>query len=136
MERLDELENIKVTSMLPWYVYHRKISCDQHTDREDSSSVETPLWTEQPEKMIQFGLQNSEKVTAAEVGKEILSLVEEGKYGGGTLLEITAYGTRVIPNWNISPPPSKLTGISDPESVQRNLGPVKAKLAGERSSVL
>lgn len=100
------------------------------------SSVRTPLWTNQPDKMVQFGLDNAETVTALQVGDAILSLVQDGRYGGGTVLEITAYGNRVIPEWNISPPPTKLTGIMSQEDIGRNLGPIRERLQRERISRL
>lgn len=82
--------------------------------------------------MVQFGLDKSETVTPTEVGEAIVALVEDGKYGGGTVLEITAYGIRVIPEWNVSPPPSKLTGVMTQEDIERNLVPIKEKLQQER----
>jgi len=32
------------------------------------------------------------------------SLIEEAKYTGGTIFEISKLGKRVIPEWNIDPP--------------------------------
>lgn len=82
--------------------------------------------------MVQFALDKSETVTPTDVGEAIVSLVEDGQYGGGTVMEITAYGIRVIPEWNVSPPPSKLTGIISQEDIDRNLAPIKEKLQKER----
>lgn len=82
--------------------------------------------------MVQFGLDKSETVTPADVGEAIVSLVEDGQYGGGTVMETTAYGSRVIPEWNVSPTPSKLTGIMTQEDIDRNLAPMKEKLQKER----
>lgn len=82
--------------------------------------------------MTQYAFANTETVSAADVGKEMLSLVQDGKYEGGTILEINPTGTRVIPAWNVEPPPVKLTGIVDQAGIERSLAPIKAALNKDR----
>lgn len=46
-------------------------------------------------------------MTADDVAKEMINLVQDGKYGGGTVLEIMPNNgpkTRVVPEWNIDKP--------------------------------
>ncbi|KAJ5767452.1 NAD(P)-binding protein [Penicillium manginii] len=95
MAPCEELEGVKITAMCPWYDIYpttkRDFGLIATTDML-SSAVKTPLWTNQPDKMDQFNLDGAETVTAAQVGEAIVSLVEDGQYKGGTVLEITAYG--------------------------------------------
>ncbi|KAJ5713997.1 NAD(P)-binding protein [Penicillium malachiteum] len=113
----EELEGVKITAICPCL-------------------VRTPLWTDQSERMEQFSIDDAETVTAAQVGKAMITLVEDGQYKGGTVLEITAFGTRVIPEWNISPPPTKFTGIVSQTAIDRNLAPIRARLKKERRALL
>jgi hypothetical protein len=72
--------------------------------------VKTPLWTDRPDKMSQFSIQDDEALSPDDVAKGMLDLVQKGEYGGGTVLEISMAGTRVIPEWNCDPPSMKGTG--------------------------
>lgn len=68
-------------------------------------AVDTPLWTADRRERVAF--QDIESLTPDDVAKEMINLVQEGKYGGGTALEIMPNNgpkTRVIPEWNISKP--------------------------------
>lgn len=53
---------------------------------DGSSLVRTPLWTDYPEKMKQFGYTTENSLSADDVAKSMLELVSDGKYGGGTCL--------------------------------------------------
>ncbi|KAJ5697814.1 NAD(P)-binding protein [Penicillium malachiteum] len=117
MAPCEELEGVKITAMCPCV-------------------VKTPLWTDQPKRMEQFNIDDAESVTAAEVGEAMVKLVEDGQYEGGKVLEITASGTRVIPEWNISPPPIRFTGLVSEATVDRNLAPIRARLKKDRRSLL
>ncbi|KAJ5629472.1 NAD(P)-binding protein [Penicillium herquei] len=117
MAPCEELEGVKITAMCPCV-------------------VKTPLWTDQPKRMEQFNIDDAEFVTAVQVGEAMIKLVEDGQYKGGTVLEITASGTRVIPEWNISPPPTRFTGLVSQAAVDRNLAPIRARLKRERRSLL
>ena len=97
-----------------------------------SRLVRTPLWTDYPEKMEQFGYTNDNSITAESVAKTMIELVTEGKYGGGTTLECAASGSRSLGTWNIEPPDVKGTSVPA-EVIKRNLAPIKEKLAKERS---
>lgn len=86
--------------------------------------------------MVQFSIDAVDHVSPADVGTAIASLVEESQYTGGTVLEITARGTRVISLWNVSPPPGSHNALSSEEGIKRSLAPIKAILAKERPSKL
>jgi NAD(P)-dependent dehydrogenase (short-subunit alcohol dehydrogenase family) len=71
MAPADETENIKVVAICP-------------------GMVDTPLWTGAEAKDVadQFSFQAEESLTADEVAHAMKDLIEQGKYTGGTLLQI------------------------------------------------
>ncbi|KAH7351467.1 hypothetical protein BKA66DRAFT_575561 [Pyrenochaeta sp. MPI-SDFR-AT-0127] len=85
MQPLEELGNVKVVAICP-------------------GIVKTPLWTSDPDKMARYGFTDSFSISADDVAQAELRLITEGKYGGGTIFEISLFGERVIPEWNILPP--------------------------------
>ena len=69
--------------------------------------------------------------------------IESGKYPGGTIMEISKLGTRVIPEWNIFPPGGELkdgemaAGTDTPaDAIQRALGPIFDVTAKERGALV
>ena len=67
--------------------------------------------------VLTFSLRESLKPD--DVAKAMIDLVQEGKYVGGTCLEIMPNKgpqTRVIPEWNIDPPQGGSTTKIDPNS--------------------
>jgi 3-hydroxybutyrate dehydrogenase len=94
--------------------------------------VQTPLWTDHPEKMAQFGYNPNESLTADDVANYMVTLITDGQYPGGTCLETTVGGSRVLGVWNIEPP--KALGTKVPQAViEMNQAPIKALLKKERS---
>jgi NAD(P)-dependent dehydrogenase (short-subunit alcohol dehydrogenase family) len=82
MAPADAEENFKVVAILP-------------------GMVDTPLWTADEAKDVadQFTFQAKEALTADEVALAMKDLVEQGKYTGGTLLQIQPNsGTTVLPS--------------------------------------
>jgi hypothetical protein len=80
-------------------------------------AVDTPLWTEERRNKVNFGA--IEALTPDEVAKAMIDLVQEGKYVGGTVLEIMPNNgpkTRVVPEWNIDPPQGGSLTKTDPNS--------------------
>lgn len=68
-------------------------------------AVDTPLWSQ--ERRDQTGFDSIEALTPDDVAKVMIELAQQGKYKGGTVLEIMPHGgpkTRVVPEWNIDPP--------------------------------
>ena len=68
-------------------------------------AVDTPLWTDERRERVKFD--TVESLQGDDVAKAMIDLVQDGKYGGGTLLEIMPNDgpkTRVVPDWNIDPP--------------------------------
>jgi hypothetical protein len=96
------------------------------------SNVTTPLWTDHPDKMAQFGTTASNSISPEAVADSMLSLVEEAKYPGGTCLEIATTGSRVLGIWNIAEPEAAGTQPSK-EQIQMALGPILEKCRKERS---
>jgi hypothetical protein len=93
--------------------------------------VKTPLWTDHPEKMAQFGYDEKNASSAEQVAQDMIMLVTEGKYGSGTSLESTVGGSRVLGTWNIEPPAGTGTGVPK-EIMERNYRPILEKLRLER----
>ncbi|EHK99954.1 putative Uncharacterized oxidoreductase [Glarea lozoyensis 74030] len=78
--------------------------------------VATPLWLSRPDKMTQFGYDPAHTITPERVAADMYELVTDGQYGGGTCLENSAAGTRVLGTWNIEAP--KSAGTKVPQSVK------------------
>ncbi|KAI9719761.1 MAG: hypothetical protein M1812_003249 [Candelaria pacifica] len=115
MAAADRLEGVKVVCICP-------------------GAVETPLWTDREDKMSQFSFRDMPSNTPEEVAKAMADLVQDGQYDGGTVLEITVAGTRVIPLWNIDPPASGgSSGRGAPqEMMQKAVAPIVDKMKRER----
>ncbi|KAH7129858.1 hypothetical protein B0J13DRAFT_563428 [Dactylonectria estremocensis] len=62
--------------------------------------VRTPLWTENPEKLINVDQARVSWVTPQEVAEAMLSCVESEQYAGGTILEVGSHHTRQVPVTN------------------------------------
>ena len=80
-------------------------------------AVDTPLWTEEKKARVNFS--SIESLAPDDVAKAMIDLVQEGKYVGGTVLEIMPNNgpkTRVVPEWNIDPPQGGSTTKIDPNS--------------------
>lgn len=85
--------------------------------------------------MKQFGYTNENSITPDDVAKAMVELVTDGKYAGGTCLEATIDGSRVLGVWNIDPPRYK--GVQVPEeAIERNRAPITALLQRERRGEL
>ncbi|KAL6900166.1 short-chain dehydrogenase/reductase [Trichoderma evansii] len=62
--------------------------------------VQTPLWTEHPEKLININLSKDAWVTPQEVAQAMLRCVEDDENIGGTVLEVGAGNTRKVETYN------------------------------------
>lgn len=82
--------------------------------------------------MKQFGYDIENCITPDRVAEVMAELISDGKYGGGTCLETSASGERVIGTWNIDPPAFKGTAVPQ-EVIDRNRAPILAKLNKERT---
>ena len=94
--------------------------------------VHTPLFTD--DKKSQFSFQERNALKPDEVATSMLELLQEKKYECGTVLEISLAGTRVIPEWNVSPPNAAGTGQNKAEldaGLKALLRPIEEKLKGE-----
>lgn len=69
----------------------------------------------------------------------MLDAIESEKYAGGSIVEVSKLGTRLIPEWNIDPPGmvdgkmAKGTDVS-PEAIQKALKPILAVTAQEKGN--
>ncbi len=81
MKFLEKYEGIKVVTICP-------------------GAVDTPLWDQDKRSRVNFGA--LESLAPDDVAKAMIELVQEGKYKGGTVLEIMPNEgpkTRVVPEW-------------------------------------
>lgn len=104
--------------------------------------MDTPLWTEgTPGAGERYGLSDKNALTADAVAEVISKVVESPEIPGGAVIEVTLNGTRVLPEWNISPP----AGIDDntdgrgvtasPEVIQNLLSPILKVTDAERGKL-
>ncbi|OJI81634.1 hypothetical protein ABZX51_002079 [Aspergillus tubingensis] len=118
MTMLDQLEGVKVTSICP-------------------GVVPTPLWDSVPGVRKHLSYDRVKHVPAAEVAEYMLELIQQGKYSGGSVVEITSSspdGRRIIPPWNVSPP--NVYAGADKEMLANFIEPVRAALKNERKAKL
>ncbi|KAI9847594.1 MAG: hypothetical protein M1837_002168 [Sclerophora amabilis] len=89
--------------------------------------VFTPLFTTYPDKVEQYSIREETALSPDDVASCLLSLVEDGQYGGGTVLEITRRGTRVVPAVDLGP------RMEIPKEVREKMhAPVIRKLKEQR----
>ncbi|GKZ21766.1 hypothetical protein AbraIFM66951_008770 [Aspergillus brasiliensis] len=118
MAPLDQLEGVKVTSICP-------------------GIVPTPLWDTVPGIRKQLSYDKVKHVPVEEVAEYMLELIQQSKYPGGSVVEITSSGPngrRVIPPWNVSPP--AVYAGADKEVLANFIEPVRAALKKERKAKL
>lgn len=75
------------------------------------------------------------------MARGIHETIESAKYTGGTIFEVSKLGTRVIPEWNISPPGHVegefAVGTDTPaESLERAMKPILDVTNRERGVLL
>jgi len=106
MAEADRLEGVKVVTIAP-------------------GNVRTPLWTAQQKEQFHFTEENS--ILPEDVANSMISLIQDGKYGGGASLEISPGLTRTLGTWNISE--SKVAGHSEMDHA-----PIKELMRKERNT--
>ncbi|KAM5346073.1 hypothetical protein ACJ41O_009078 [Fusarium nematophilum] len=118
-----EVQGVKVVSVCPGRI------------------VTTPIWTTgTPGSGERFGVNTAVAITSDEVAEAIGEAVESEEYPGGTILEVSKEGTRVIPEWNIKPPGmidgqmGKGTTVP-PEVIAKALGPILARTTAEKGQL-
>ena len=107
-----------------------------------TSIVSTPIWTTgTPGSGKRFGINADIAITAETAAEAIHHAVESGEYPGGTILEVSKDGTRVIPEWFIQPPGMvdgtmpKGTSVP-PEMAAKALKPILDVTAAERGQLI
>lgn len=99
--------------------------------------VNTPLFT--ADKIEQYSFHENKALSPDNVAKNMLELIQQKKYGCGTVLELSMAGTRVVPEWNIPPPSAEGTGQNENEQaagLKALLGPIQDKLGLEKRAKL
>jgi hypothetical protein len=102
--------------------------------------VSTPLWTTgTPGSGERFGITQEVAITSEKVAEVIHDAIESQQYHGGTILEVSGFGVRVIPEWHIDPPglvDGKIAKGTDvpPEMMAKALMPVLEVTERERGS--
>jgi hypothetical protein len=108
----------------------------KHIAKTDISRfVRTPLWTDYPEKMKQFGYTMENTITADTVAVSMIDLVQGAEYVGGSCMEVSSSGRRLLGTWNIPEPPAEGTSIPK-EVIELNYRPVQATLQAERKGLV
>jgi hypothetical protein len=92
--------------------------------------VNTPLWTSDLETTARYGFNEAFSISAEAVAQAELKLIKEGRFSGGTVYEISLFGEREIPEWNIQPPghdsAEAMKGAEVPkEVIERAIKPIR-----------
>ena len=139
-----ELQGVKVVSVCPGSA--RPPHASKHVRSVGKFSltlhwnriVTTPIWTTgTPGSGERFGINDSIAITAEDVAKTVLEVIESAEYPGGAIIEISRDGSRVIPEWNIDPPGmidgemAKGTTVP-PDVIAGALKPILERTAAER----
>ncbi|EXJ76277.1 uncharacterized protein A1O5_00785 [Cladophialophora psammophila CBS 110553] len=104
--------------------------------------VATPIWTTgTPGSGERFGITDEISITPSEVANALFETVKSAKYPGGTIMEVSKLGTRVIPEWHIAPVgeiDGKMAEGSDipSDAIQRVLGSILQVTEHERGALL
>lgn len=99
----------------------------------DGRLVNTPLWTARPELMKQWGYDEKRTIQPEAVAQRMIELITDGQYMGGSCMEITVAGIRVLGEWNIAP--SIYSSSQRPPDVLANMhAPVRALMEKEKQS--
>ncbi|KAF4543289.1 Nad-dependent 15-hydroxyprostaglandin dehydrogenase [Lasiodiplodia theobromae] len=137
MRKADAEEGVKVVALCPGVV-----RTPLWTPGASEASNASPASSEggknggQTNLLKDFAYPASVILEPAVVAQAAVRLAERGEYGGGTVLECTTAGLRVIPEWGVKPPPHRESGdrntgapreVVPPEKVE-----VKEYLARER----
>lgn len=94
----------------------------------------TPLWTADPEKMKRFGTTPANSITPEAVAESMLTLVEQEKYPGGTCLEVSSAGSRVLGVWDI-PAPEAAGTMPTKEALETSYAPILKRMRDERAKL-
>ncbi|KAF1815478.1 NAD(P)-binding protein [Eremomyces bilateralis CBS 781.70] len=87
--------------------------------------VKTPLWTDRDDYMKQFGISDKLSLTPEYIADTMMDIIQQGRYPGGTVLEVRLEGTRVIHEWN-NPVPESLKAEIPKEFIEHNIAPMRA----------
>ena len=93
----------------------------------------TPLWTDRPEKMKQYMVNEARSLTPEQIADSVMELIEEGKYSGGTVMkhdvdvkEIVYPGIAEMDKSKVSP--------RGTEAIDNVLAPIREIMKAERGT--
>lgn len=92
------------------------------------------MWTEHPAKIAQYGYTAENTISAEDVARAMIELCVQGRYRGGTCLETSKGGNRVLGTWNIPEPVSEGTSVPR-EVIERNQRPILEIFEREREGL-
>ena len=102
--------------------------------------MSTPIWTAgTPGSGERFSVTPDVAITADQVANVVHKAVESPKYPGGSIIEVSKLGTRVIPEWHIDPPgmvDGKMAQGTDiaPEAIAKAMKPALDVTERERGA--
>lgn len=82
--------------------------------------------------MKQFGTAPENSITPEAVADSMLDLIQGEQYPGGSCMEVSGSGTRILGTYNIAPPQAAGTHVAE-EVLQKNYAPILAMMKKERA---
>lgn len=140
----EQVQGVKVVCVCPGYVGLTHEVVFLSVAKHQCSIVKTPIWTDgAPGSGTRYGITDDIALTSSAVAATIDQAIESDDIPGGTILEISKLGgTRVIPEWNIDPPPgteddeAAVGNAAPPEMIKNVMGPILRVTEAERGTLV
>jgi hypothetical protein len=91
------------------------------------------MWTDHPDRIDQFGYTDENSISAETVAEAMVKVMVNSAYPGGSCMEVSTSGRRILGTWNIPEPAALGTKVSD-EIAAKNWAPLRATMEKEKGN--